>query len=191
MLNSNLEELVLETDRLYLKVLDEHFAPQVLDYYQRNNELLKQWEPLRDREFYTIPSQQNILQGEFDKIQTGQLFRVWLFKKEEDFRKPIGTVALSNIVRGAFQSCHLGYKLDVQEINQGYMTEAVQAVTRYAFEDLRLHRIEANIIPRNQASMKVVQKLGFYDEGLAKKYLKINGIWEDHIHMVLLNVAME
>jgi [ribosomal protein S5]-alanine N-acetyltransferase len=191
MINSNLKELVLETDRLFLKVLDENFAPQVLDYYQRNDEFLKQWEPQRDQEFYTIPYQQNILQSELDKIQAGQQFRVWLFKKEEDFSKTIGTVALSNIVRGAFQSCHLGYKLDAQEINQGYMTEALQSVTRYAFEDLHLHRIEANIIPRNQISLKVVQKLGFYDEGLAKKYLRINGTWEDHIHMVLLNEEME
>jgi [ribosomal protein S5]-alanine N-acetyltransferase len=191
MINSNLKELVLETDRLFLKVLDENFAPQVLDYYQRNDEFLKQWEPQRDQEFYTIPYQQNILQSELDKIQAGQQFRVWLFKKEEDFSKTIGTVALSNIVRGAFQSCHLGYKLDAQEINQGYMTEALQSVARYAFEDLHLHRIEANIIPRNQISLKVVQKLGFYDEGLAKKYLRINGTWEDHIHMVLLNEEME
>lgn len=55
------------------------------------------------------------------------------------------------------------------------------------FDDMKLHRIEANIMPKNKQSLKVVEKLGFYDEGLAYKYLKINGKWEDHIHMVLLN----
>ncbi len=55
------------------------------------------------------------------------------------------------------------------------------------FDEEGLHRIEANIMPKNSASMKVVKKLGFYDEGLAYQYLKINGTWEDHIHMVLLN----
>lgn len=64
-------------------------------------------------------------------------------------------------------------------------------VIRYAFDELRLHRIEANIMPRNSASLKMVEKLGFSSEGLARKYLKINGIWEDHIHMVLLNEAVE
>jgi ribosomal-protein-alanine N-acetyltransferase len=67
----------------------------------------------------------------------------------------------------------------------------VKALIDVAFGKLALHRIEANIMPRNTASMRVVAKLGFYDEGLAKSYLKINGKWEDHIHMVLLNRGIE
>jgi ribosomal-protein-alanine N-acetyltransferase len=59
------------------------------------------------------------------------------------------------------------------------------------FGEYGLHRIEANIMPRNAASLRVVEKAGFHREGLAKKYLKINGVWEDHIHMVLLNDRME
>ena len=88
---------------------------------------------------------------------------------------------------GAFLSCYLGYKLDKDEINKGYMTEAVKKGVEVVFNELGLHRIEANIMPRNKASLRVVEKLGFYNEGLAYKYLKINGKWEDHIHMVLLN----
>ena len=100
-------------------------------------------------------------------------------------------MALSNIVRGAFQSCHLGYRLDGTEQRKGYMTEAVKELTAYAFQNLNLHRIEANIMPHNMASLKVTEKLGFYHEGLAKQYLRINGRWEDHIHTVLLNEEME
>ena len=66
------------------------------------------------------------------------------------------------------------------------MTEAVRAAADIAFTDLDLHRIEANIMPRNGASLRVAEKAGFYHEGLALKYLRINGVWEDHIHMVLL-----
>ena len=84
-------------------------------------------------------------------------------------------------------SCHLGYKLDNDEINKGYMTEAVEKSIDIIFNEFKLHRIEANIMPRNISSLKVAEKLGFYNEGLAYKYLKINGKWEDHIHMVLLN----
>jgi ribosomal-protein-alanine N-acetyltransferase len=105
--------------------------------------------------------------------------------------KTIGTVSLSNIVRGPFQSCHLGYKLDKDEINKGFMTEAVEKVINITFKDLKLHRIEANIMPKNKASLRVVEKLNFYNEGIAYKYLKINGKWEDHIHMVLLNEDLE
>jgi ribosomal-protein-alanine N-acetyltransferase len=71
------------------------------------------------------------------------------------------------------------------------MTEAVKAVVDYGFNTLALHRIEANIMPRNIASLRVVGKLGFINEGLSKKYLKINGQWEDHIHMVIFNEVME
>ena len=65
------------------------------------------------------------------------------------------------------------------------MTEAVRETVRIAFEELDLHRIEANIMPRNRASLGVARKAGFYEEGLALKYLQINGVWEDHIHMVI------
>lgn len=99
----------------------------------------------------------------------------------------IGDLAFSNIVRGSFQSCHLGYKLDQAENGQGYMTEALTCAIRFAFEELHLHRIEANIIPRNLPSIRLVQRLGFVDEGLSRKYLKIQGVWEDHRHFALLN----
>ena len=61
----------------------------------------------------------------------------------------------------------------------------------YAFGPLALHRVEANIMPRNQASLRVAEKCGFQPEGLARRYLCINGVWEDHLHMVRLNAAME
>ncbi|CZS09951.1 ribosomal-protein-S5-alanine N-acetyltransferase [Clostridioides difficile] len=90
-------------------------------------------------------------------------------------------------MRGVFLSCYLGYKLDQDEINQGYMTEAIQKGIDIIFNEYGLHRIEANVMPKNQRSLRVTEKLGFYNEGIAQKYLKINGIWEDHVHMVLLN----
>ncbi|EHL04332.1 hypothetical protein HMPREF0322_05026 [Desulfitobacterium hafniense DP7] len=70
------------------------------------------------------------------------------------------------------------------------MTQAVCAVADFAFSDLHLHRIEGNIMPRNQASLRVLEKCGFVNEGMSKKYLKINDIWEDHVHMVLINEHM-
>lgn len=177
-----------ETDRLCLKVLNSKNAEIVLEYYIRNKQFLKTWEPLREDSFYTLDHQKKLILSDIKGMRSGSMFKVWIFKKDG---KLIGSVSLNNIIRGCFQSCHLGYKLDEGEVNKGYMTEALKAIIEFTFTDLKLHRIEANIIPRNLPSLRVVEKLGFHNEGLAKKYLKINGKWEDHVHMVLLNEAME
>ncbi|MFD0697292.1 GNAT family N-acetyltransferase [Paenibacillus sp. GCM10027628] len=178
---------ICQTERMELVVLSSSSADLVLDYILRNRIFLEPWEPERNEEYYTLDYQARTLEQEQKKIEEGQLFKVWLLFQD----RIVGSVSLSNIVRGAFHSCHLGYKSDARELNQGLMTEAIRAVIEHAFHELKLHRIEANIMPRNKASLKVVQKLGFYEEGLAIKYLKIHGIWEDHYHMVLRNAALE
>jgi len=178
------------THRLKLRTIEETSAHQVLDYVDRNREFLLPWEPTRTPDFYTLDRQRELLRFDRQSMKQDQLFKVWLYKKEDPDRI-IGSIGLSNIVRGVFQSCHLGYRLDVQEVNRGYMAEALQAVIEIAFGELGLHRIEANIMPRNAASMRLVEKLGFQPEGLARKYLKINGVWEDHVHMTMINEEME
>lgn len=177
---------VYETERLVLKVLDKTYAELVLDYYLRNKIFLEEWEPVKSEEFYKRFHQEEQLDKELVNIENGNSFRLWIFKKDDD-RRIIGSVGFNNIVRGVFLSCHLGYKLDKDEINNGYMTEAIQKGIDIIFNEFGLHRIEANIMPKNIRSLRVVEKLGFYNEGLAYKYLKINGKWENHIHMVLLN----
>lgn len=179
-------EKVYETERLILKVLEKSCAEMVLDYYLRNKSFLEEWEAIKSAEFYTKEYQEKQLESELSNIENKRSFRVWLFKKEDSSRI-IGSIGFNNIVWGAFLSCHLGYKLDKDEINKGYMTEAIQKGIEVMFNEFGLHRIEANIMPKNKRSLRVAEKLGFYNEGLAYKYLKINGKWEDHIHMVLLN----
>jgi ribosomal-protein-alanine N-acetyltransferase len=183
---------VMQTERLKMLVVDKGFAERILDYYERNREFLRQWEPLRDDKFYTIAHQRDQIRHDVAEMRAGEGFRFWIFKLEDtSLERPIGLVVANNIIRGIFDSAFLGYKLDKDEINKGYMTEAVGAVVEFAFGHLRLHRLEANVIPDNIASMRVVQKLGFVAEGTARRYLKINGQWQDHIHMVLLNEAVE
>lgn len=177
---------VYETKRLLLKVLDKSFAELAVDYYFRNKFFLEEWEAVKSEKFYTKQYQEEQLDKELSNIENKSSFRQWIFKKEDDNRI-IGSVGFNNVVRGAFLSCHLGYKLDKDELNKGYMTEAIQKGIEIMFNEFGLHRIEANIMPKNKRSLRVVEKLGFYNEGLAYKYLKINGKWEDHIHMVLLN----
>lgn len=180
-------QLVCKTERMSLVGLDPTSAELVLDYVNRNQAFLNEWEPERNRLYYTKSYQADLLDKEVKLIEDGLLQKVWMMYED----RIIGSISLSNIVRGAFLSCHLGYRMDGSLVNRGLMTEGVQAMIEYAFGVMGLHRIEANIMPRNTASLKVVEKLGFYEEGLALKYLKIHGVWEDHIHMVLRNAAME
>ena len=92
-----------------------------------------------------------------------------------------GEMNLSAVSRGAMQSCTVGYWVDESLAGQGYVPEALVAALRFAFEDLGLHRVEIGIIPRNQASRRVVEKLDIREEGMAVRFLQINGVWEDHV----------
>lgn len=183
---------VFETDRLILKVLDGAHAEQVLDYYIRNRNFLEEWEPKRPDEFYTVETHKEQLEKDYTDIEAKRALRLWIFKKNDKCaNRIIGTIAFNHIIWGSFLSCIAGYKLDNSEINKGYITEALKKGIDIMFNEYKLHRIEANILPRNARSLRVVEKLDFYNEGLAHRYLRINGKWEDHIHMVLLNNALE
>lgn len=179
-------QTVYETERLLLKVIDRNHAEAVLDYYIRNKVFLEDWEASKNSDFYTKEYQEKLIMCDEINRRNGRSLRLWIFKKGNENRV-IGTIGFNNIIKGAFLSCHLGYKLDKDEINKGYITEAIKKGIDIMFDEYKLHRIEANIMPRNMRSLRVAEKLGFYNEGTAYKYLKINGRWEDHIHMVLLN----
>lgn len=92
----------------------------------------------------------------------------------------VGSVNLSQIFRGGFQNAYLGYYIGAQYSGQRHMTEAVELTLGYAFEQLKLHRLEANIQPRNVASIALVKRVGFVREGFSRRYLKICGRWRDH-----------
>jgi ribosomal-protein-alanine N-acetyltransferase len=92
-----------------------------------------------------------------------------------------GEINLSSVQRGPFQSAYVGYWIDQSQAGHGYMPEAVVLLARFAFEQVHLHRIQISIIPRNHRSRRVVEKLKLRDEGVAQRYLEINGVWEDHI----------
>ena len=92
----------------------------------------------------------------------------------------LGAISLSQIFRAGFQSAYLGYFVGAPFAGQGYMTEAIQLILRYAFKQLRLHRLEANIQPGNIASIALVRRAGFVREGYSRRYLKICGQWRDH-----------
>jgi ribosomal-protein-alanine N-acetyltransferase len=92
----------------------------------------------------------------------------------------VGFINISEIVRGGFQSAYLGYGGVAAHAGQGYMREGLELVLERAFNELGLHRLEANIQPGNQASIALVQRCGFVREGFSERYLKVGGRWRDH-----------
>jgi ribosomal-protein-alanine N-acetyltransferase len=96
-----------------------------------------------------------------------------------------GEINLNSVQRGPFQNAYVGYWIDEKHAGNGYVPEALVAVLRYAFEELYLHRVQIAIIPRNAASRRVVDKLDIREEGVAARYLEINGVWEDHIRYAI------
>lgn len=176
----------IETKRLIIKSADNSLARKVLDYNIKNKDFFSSWVPTRTSDFFTLERQETVLTKKAVDFKDEKEFGFFMFKKS-DVSSIIGDFGFSNVIKGAFLSCHLGYQMDQSEINRGYMEEALRYGIRFLFSDRKLHRIEANVMPRNKPSIRLLEKLGFENEGLSKKYLKINGKWEDHFHFVLLN----
>lgn len=97
-----------------------------------------------------------------------------------DTNEIMGVININEIVMGAFRSGYLGYYIFQQYAGQGYMSEGMRLVIKYASRNLKLHRLEANIQPDNKDSIKLVKGLGFKKEGVSPRYLKIAGRWRDH-----------
>lgn len=98
----------------------------------------------------------------------------------------LGGIALSNLRRGVAQTASVGYWIGQPHANQGFMSDAMAVMIRFAFGELALHRLEAACLPRNDASRALLRRSGFIEEGMARQYLRINGSWEDHLLFSLL-----
>ena len=114
-----------------------------------------------------------------EDYRQGQAIPFLLFEKS-GAKRMLGGITLGGIRRGVSQSAHLGYWMGAEFAGKGYMTEAVGAVLRHAFDTLGLHRVEAACIPDNARSARVLEKAGFTQEGVLRSYLKIDGQWRDH-----------
>jgi ribosomal-protein-alanine N-acetyltransferase len=97
----------------------------------------------------------------------------------------VGEINLNAIQRGPFQNAYVGYWIDQAKAGRDLVPEAVVVLTRFAFEELRLHRVQIAVIPRNTRSRRVMEKLHYREEGIALRYLEINGVWEDHVRYAI------
>ncbi len=172
-------------NNIYVRFLETADAKAMLDLQVRNREFFQAYTPRRDEAFYTLDQQWENIQKSMEKRQRDQEYTFGIFTRDSD--ELIGTVSLTEVLRGPLQSCYIGYVLDKNHNGKGYMTEAVRLVVDYAFTELKLHRIEAGVMPHNIRSMRVLEKAGFHKEGIARKNVKINGRWEDHQVLAIVN----
>jgi len=147
----------------------------------RNGEWLAKWEPMplitspdpaKSRDAFT-----HRCAARDRERQSGNAYCMGLFVNNVF----TGEVNLNSVMRGAMQSGTIGYWIDEAKAGNSYVSEAVLVLMKFAFEELRLHRMEICIVPRNANSRRVVEKLQLREEGIAERFLEINGIWEDHV----------
>lgn len=181
----------ITTERLVLRTPTKSMHEQVLAYWKRNEEFFRPWVPTYADNYFTEENAKEFLNASWIMTLRKQILHLAIFHKDDkDFGCVLGDLTYSHIQRGSSHSCFLGYKVDETANGKGYATEAIRAANEYLFKKWKLHRIDANIMPHNKGSLRVVGKLGFEKEGLARKLLKINGKWQDHIRFGLINDAM-
>lgn len=183
--SSSIHDLLIRTPRLELRRPQAEDAAAIAIYYRDNEEHLQPWSPVRPPGFTTEQHWRARVPAVEAEWQAGRALRLFAVPAGED--RVIGSVGLTQIVRGALQSCYIGYDLAADEQGKGYAREMVRAALDFAFEDLGLHRVCANYMPHNVRSGRLLRDLGFEIEGYARDYLAIDGRWADHVMTALLN----
>jgi [ribosomal protein S5]-alanine N-acetyltransferase len=160
-------------------------APQMGDYpdwsalRERSRDFLTPWEPTWPADDLTRGAFRRRVRRYAEDLRADQAYAFFLFRKQDNAL--IGGMTLANVRRGVAQAGSLGYWMGAPFAGRGYMTAAVEALVPFAFGTLRLHRLEAACIPSNTASVRLLERTGFVREGIARKYLCINGLWQDHL----------
>jgi ribosomal-protein-alanine N-acetyltransferase len=175
------ELLPLTTGRLLLRLLEPEEAELMARYVNENREHLKPWEPSRPEGYYATEFWQLELKRRQNDFFMGEAVRLAIFFNGSPDGPVVGVCNFTEIMRGAFQACFLGYSVHYKYQGLGIMHEALETAVDFMFKNFKLHRVMANYMPRNERSGRLLRKLGFTVEGFARDYLNINGKWEDHI----------
>ncbi|MEG0091033.1 MAG: GNAT family protein [Oscillospiraceae bacterium] len=175
----------LLTERMYLVLSNRNLAKAVSAFNIKNIGALAETEPSRPDGYYTVSGQRKFLSMEKKEADRCESFRFWLYEKGG--KEVIGTVCVSGIIFGSVKSGYLSYKIDSDKQGQGFATEAVLEVIDFVFNVLELHRIETLIMPKNEKSIRIMEKAGFMPEGISKQCLEVCGKWEDHLRFALIN----
>jgi ribosomal-protein-alanine N-acetyltransferase len=177
----------LRTERLVVRLarpgMQEAMARFLHDNFDGH---LERWSPPAASAFFTEAFWRDRLAVAVEEFHAGRAARFVLQPGEAE-GPVVGTCNYTNIVRGPFLACHLGYQIARTHEGQGLMAEALGATNDFVFREMRLHRIMANYRPENVRSGRLLERLGFVREGFAKDYLFIDGAWRDHVLTALVN----
>lgn len=182
----------LHTERLVLALARPGMHGAMVRFLERNfASHLARWSPPADPGFFDETFWRERLALCVEEFHADRAVRFVMRDKDDASGEVIGTCNYTNIVRGAFHACHLGYQIARSHEGRGLMTEALRAGNAFMFEQMRLHRIMANYRPENARSARVLERLGFVREGMARDYLFIDGAWRDHVLTSLVNPAFD
>jgi [ribosomal protein S5]-alanine N-acetyltransferase len=176
---------IIEGDEVVLR------TPQMTDFEEwaalreASRAFLTPWEPTWPVDDLTRAAFRRRIKRYAEDLRTDTGYAFVIARYSDDAL--VGGLTLANIRRGVAQAGSLGYWTGLPFVRQGYMTAAVRALVPFAFNSLRLHRLEAACIPSNTGSIKLLEKTGFVREGYAREYLCINGVWQDHLLYGRLN----
>ncbi|TAJ29889.1 GNAT family protein [Bosea sp. (in: a-proteobacteria)] len=170
---------LIRTGNLYLRAPDpdDYSAWAVLRMESR--EFLTPWEPTWNEDDLTRQSFRLRTKRAAREIVSDEAYSLFIFEAHSETL--LGGLTLGLIRRGVAQACTLGYWMGQRHAGKGHMSEAVRGALRFAFSELALHRVEAACLPNNEPSRRLLERVGFRHEGLARAYLKINGAWSDHL----------
>lgn len=174
------------TDRLVIRQLGPGDASLVRDYGIRSREYHAPWDPVRPADWWEPRTIADRLRHELEQAVEDRGLALYIALSQEPDHI-VGRVALNNIIRGAFQGCSAGYGLAPEATGHGYMTEALNEAVEIAFRELHLHRVEVSVVPRNTRSLAVAERCGFEREGISRAYIRIAGVWEDHVRFARIN----
>ncbi|WP_402468725.1 GNAT family N-acetyltransferase [Isoptericola aurantiacus] len=164
-------------DGVTLRLLRPDDGPALAAAYARNREHLAPWEPVRPDAFWTAARQTAQVGVALSEHAAGRGCPLVL----DDDGAIVGRLNVSDVVGGAFLNGHLGYWVDAARTGRGLMSAAVRAAVDLARDDLGLHRLQAATLPHNAASQRVLDRAGFTRIGVASRYLRIAGEWQDHV----------
>ncbi len=183
------DPLEIRTDRLVLWVPGPDAASRLLRFHDDNDAHLHRWAPPAPPGWTTLAFWERRLDDSRNDALAGRSLRMSIAWADDDERRVLGTIALTDLLRGPLQQANLGYALAERSQGKGVMTEAVRAICAHAFDVLRLHRVSASYMPTNDRSGRVLRRVGFVVVGYARDYLFIDGAWRDHVLTQLMDPA--
>ena len=179
----------IEGESVFLRIPEMGDFAEWAALRERSRGFLTPWEPTWPADDLTRGAFRRRLRRYAEDVRTDQAYAFLVFRGSDDAL--VGGLTLANVRRGVAQTASLGYWMGAPFAGRGYMSAAVRAVTSFSFGPLRLHRLEAACIPTNAPSMRLLESTGFQREGLARRYLCINGAWQDHLLYALLASDVE